>query len=99
MPIFILCLCLFHPHPHGLKVRSAETYHKAEAVFIIRSLDKKLVRVTLVFFTVFYISNESPYFRVHFAKRISPNGAELPVSEAVMYCDDGMPNAEINQQQ
>ena len=62
---------------------------------------RKLVRVTLFFFSVFYISNESPDLRVHFAKRISPNGAELPklclhqVSEAVM----SLPNAEINQQQ
>ena len=46
-------------------------------MLIVRS-DGKWVRVSLFFFTDFYISNESPDLRVRFAKRISPNGAELP---------------------
>jgi hypothetical protein len=64
-----------------------QTCHKGEA--LLHEI-RKLVRVTLFFFAVFYISNESPDLRVHFAKRISQNRAELPklclhqVSEAVM---------------
>ena len=38
----------------------------------------KLISITLCFFTVFYILNESPDSCMHFGKRISLNGAELP---------------------
>ena len=42
------------------------------------SITKKMVWITLIFFTDFYIPNESPDSCMHFAKKISPNWAELP---------------------
>ena len=79
--------------------------HQVGSVVTIIRLDEKLDRVILFFFAVFYTPNESPNSRVHDAKRISQNGAEMPklclyqVSELWCHCDDGIPNAEIHQQQ